>query len=395
MAALLYNENKVAKDKAVCLAAGGFMRETKELTFTQKRHGFERLNERNERARTKTLHISLNFDPSEKISDPKLCEIAAAYLKGIGFEGQPYLVYRHNDAGHPHIHIVTTSIREDGSRINTHNIGRNQSEKTRKELEQQFGLVKAGAKKSVTQQRPIAVNTALQYGKTETHQSISQVVSSVIQNYLFCSVPELNAVLHKYGVKADRGTEDSRVYKHRGLNFRMLDANGNPVGVPIKASSILGKPTLSRLEQLFEENKPKKEQFKPSIRQMIEESISQRPTDLLELKKILASKNIDLVLRQSSDGRVYGLTLIDENNRVVINGSELGKAYSATHLQRRLSINPLSQPETSVPTRMSPGSPGEEQENLLAILFTPEQEFNPLPGQLKKKRKKKRKHLGI
>ncbi|MFW1442921.1 relaxase/mobilization nuclease domain-containing protein, partial [Vibrio parahaemolyticus] len=117
--------------------------DTNELSFTQKAKGFERLNERNERAKTKTLHISLNFDPSEKLSETKLKNIAATYINEIGFEDQPYLVYQHHDAGHPHIHIITTAIREDGTRINTHNIGRNQSEKARKKIEAEFNLIKA------------------------------------------------------------------------------------------------------------------------------------------------------------------------------------------------------------------------------------------------------------
>jgi len=52
-----------------------------------------------------------------------------------GFDQQPYLDYRHDDSGHPHIHIVSTSIEKDGNRISFHNLGRNQSEKARKEIE--------------------------------------------------------------------------------------------------------------------------------------------------------------------------------------------------------------------------------------------------------------------
>lgn len=394
--ALYYNENKVTNGKAVCLHAGGFLRDANEMTVNQKAKGFERLNERNERAKTKTLHISLNFDPSEKLTDAQLKEIAAAYLKGIGFEGQPYLVYRHNDAGHPHIHIVTTTIKEDGSRINTHNIGRNQSEKTRKELEKQFGLVKAGGRKTIKQDLPPRIGTGLQYGKTETHKAITQVISSVIKNYLFSSLPELNAVLRKYGVQADPGTETSRVYKHRGLNFRMLDANGKPVGVPIKASSIPGKPTLDRLEKLFDENKLKKDPFKTVIKNAVEDALLSKPGNLQDLKKILAAKNIDLVLRQAPDGRTYGVTFIDENNRVVINGSDLGKAYSAAHLQIRLSANTSKDSQSNDFGHAQTQSPIQAHENILDLLLTPGEEFNSMPGQLmKKKRKRKRKNLGL
>ena len=151
-AALNYNEQKVQKANATCLHAGNYLKEALEMNFHQKINGFNRLNELNERASLKTLHVSLNFSPSEKISDSKLVSIASDYMTKIGFGEQPFLVYKHEDAGHPHIHIVSTTIREDGSRINTHNIGRNQSEKARKEIEQFYGLIKAEKEeKSLTQ----------------------------------------------------------------------------------------------------------------------------------------------------------------------------------------------------------------------------------------------------
>jgi hypothetical protein len=149
-AALNYNEQKVKKGKAVCLFASGYLKDESEMNFYQKLAGLERNHELNQKATTKTLHVSLNFDPSEKLSDEKLKAIASLYMEKLGFGEQPYLVYRHRDAGHPHIHIVSTTIREDGSRIGTHNIGKNVSEKARKEIEQQYGLKRAenGMKKS-------------------------------------------------------------------------------------------------------------------------------------------------------------------------------------------------------------------------------------------------------
>src|SRR6188508_781236 len=125
LAALNYNENKLKDGNAICIYSANFLRTAEGMNFYQKLEGFERRNELNERATTKTLHASLNFDPSENYSSEKLTKIASEYMQRIGFEEQPYLIYKHNDAGHPHIHIVATTTREDGSRINTHNIGRN------------------------------------------------------------------------------------------------------------------------------------------------------------------------------------------------------------------------------------------------------------------------------
>ena len=65
----------------------------------------------------------------------------------ISFGEQPFLVYNHTDAGHPHIHIATINIKPDGNRIDIHNIGRNQSEQARKEIEIEFNLIKASKRK--------------------------------------------------------------------------------------------------------------------------------------------------------------------------------------------------------------------------------------------------------
>lgn len=393
MGALYYNENKVAEGKANCIHASGFLWEHEEMTLVQKRQGFERLHERNERAKTKTLHISLNFDPSEKISVEKLRLIATEYIEKIGFGDQPFMVYRHQDAGHPHIHIVTTTIREDGSRINTHNIGRNQSEQARKEIEKKYGLVVAEQKSKTN--TAIVLPAPVQYGLVETKKGISSVVSFIVSTYAFCSVPELNAVLRKFGVEASTGEKGSSLQKYNGLHYRMLDSTGKPIGVPIKASSLPGKPTLNKLESHFTKSAEIKQRCKPYIKSQIDQSLSQQPKDLNELLKLLKDKNIDLILRKSADGRVYGITFVDHANKVVMNGSDLGKSYSSGHIQSRLKATSNghtgdSKLSTTADLPISPS------QNLSDLLLNPVNEYNPTPGQLvKKKRKRKRKYLGL
>ena len=141
--ALNYNEQKVLQGKATCLQAVNFLKEAYLMNFYQKLERFERQISLNERARTNTVHISLNFDNTDQLDREKLLSIAREYMEKIGFKEQPYLIYQHLDAGHPHVHIVTTNIQKDGKRIDTYNIGRNQSVKAKNELEQKYGLVKA------------------------------------------------------------------------------------------------------------------------------------------------------------------------------------------------------------------------------------------------------------
>lgn len=108
------------------------------LNFTEKIWTLEKLAERNEHTRLNSVHIFLNLDPLEQLDKETLQQIADAYMQRIGFGKQPYLVYQHHDAGHPHLHSVSTNIQRDGGRIKMQNIGRNQSEKAKKEIEKRI-----------------------------------------------------------------------------------------------------------------------------------------------------------------------------------------------------------------------------------------------------------------
>jgi len=411
-AVLNYNEKKVQKGAAKCLHAANYLSEAKNMNFFQKLNGFEMLNNLNSRATTKTIHISLNFDPSEKLSNDKLIEVANVYMEKIGFGQQPFLVYKHQDAGHPHIHIVSTTIKEDGSRINTHNIGRNQSEKARKEIEQQYDLIKAERQQQLMKPGIKALDAQKTvYGKSETKRSISNVVGAVFSQYKFTSLPEFNAALKQFNVVADRGKEEGRIYKNRGLVYRILDSDGNKVGVPIKASSIGCKPILDNLEKKFTANEVAREPLKQRTKNTIDECLQLSSGSMKNLVTTLKQKNIYTVLRQNAEGRLYGITFVDNQNKVVFNGSDLGKGYSAAALQTRLAKgneNPLAQDEikgsNSSGVLLKENDLNKQQdkiistttknENLLDVLLsTKEQYDNTLSSLLKKKRKKKRKPI--
>jgi hypothetical protein len=124
----------------------------------------------------------------------------------------------------------------------------------------------------------------------------------------------------------------------------------------------------------------------------------------------LEQKQIYTVLRQNSEGKLYGITFVDNQNKAVFNGSDLSKGYSAGALQSRLgSVNENSltkeetnsggssdflqkdvslqkqQDKTIIPTIKSEGL-------LDMLLSTKEQYDNAPPSLLKKKRKKKKKN---
>ena len=335
---IIYNENKVKQNHAELIHSNNYLKDTDHLNFTDKIRTIERNNKLNQMSKITTVHISLNFDPSEKISKDKLQQIADSYMQQIGFGEQPYLVYQHHDAGHPHMHIVTTNIQWDGSRIRMHNICRNESETARKQIEEYFKLIPA-SRNTIKQSDDIKPVSAqkVQYGKMETVRAITNVLDAVLTHYKYTSVPELNAVLTQYNILADRGTEGSRTYKNNGLVYRVLNEKGGKVGTPIKASDICNKPGLKFLEQQFAKNENLKQPHKLRVKNAIDFTLLRKSSTTIEgLKNALLKERITLVVRQNKLGVIYGLTYVDHQNKCVFNGSDIGNAYSANEIVGRL-----------------------------------------------------------
>jgi len=348
---LNYNENKVTAGSAQLIMASLFGTELENLKFSDKFNRFQHLTELNDRVKTNSVHIMLNFDENEKPDALTMQQIAAAYMDKIGFGDQPYLVYNHNDAAHAHIHIVTTNIEADGNRISLYNIGKTLSETARKELEIEFGLVKADSKaiNQVNRIKPVTPEKVV-YGKTPTKRAITNVVSAVVSQYKFTSLPEFNAVLKQFNVVADRGKEGTLMFEKKGLIYSILDEKGNKIGIPFKASSLNDKPTLKNLEARFAQNEEKRKPFKENLKGRIEKVFGNymritKDTFINELQK----QNIQAVFRQNEQGITYGVTFIDNYNKTVFNGSDLGKAYTAKGLNEKFGTidQPVKQKQDS------------------------------------------------
>ncbi len=410
-----YNEDKVKTGEAFCIHAENYPMDLADMNEFHKLNMLLKVAKKNDNVKRNSVHISLNFAPGEQLSDDLLRTIAAEYMEGIGFGKQPYLVYRHEDAAHPHIHLVSVKIKPDGEKINMNNIGEELSEPMRKAIEKKYGLVRAEDQKQQTREIQSAYTAKVEYGKSETKRSIGNVLNRVLNTYKFASLPELNAVLKLYNVMADRCSENSRVYQNRGLLYRILDDNGKPVGVPIKASAFYSRPTLAYLEKLFLKNDVDREIKKAVTRNAVDFALRKHPgISLKELMHVLGKEGVDIVLRQSKEGLIYGITYVNHKTCCVFNGSVLGKEYSAKGILERCNADITGSSQSVKNNRPDDTHDGQEQATvqganaseqqdtttaqkqepgLLEIMTRAEETYNYVPYELRKKKKKKRKGL--
>lgn len=138
---------------------------------------------------------------------------------------------------------------------------------------------------------------------------------------------------------------------YHGLVYSALGDNKQKVGTPFK-SSLFGKSlNLEALQKHFEKSKQTiktnktKEYIKPIISKAMQQAKSKE-----DFKLLLIDKNIESVFRENERGRIYGVTFIDYKNKTALNGSRLGKEFSANVLEERQNNSAISSGRNILPT---------------------------------------------
>jgi hypothetical protein len=84
-------------------------------------------------------HTSINFPPNEDIANYLMTQIGHDYLEANGFTQHQFIMFRHRDADHPHLHILVNRIGYDGSVLSDSNDFA-RSEKILRDLEKKYNL---------------------------------------------------------------------------------------------------------------------------------------------------------------------------------------------------------------------------------------------------------------
>jgi len=341
---IYYNEQKVKAQQAECIYAANFLQDAADLTPDDKRKRFNDALELHQRTIYTGLNVVLQFAPQEQFKKEKLIAIAASYMQRLGYGDQPYLIYQHTDTAIPHLHIVTISIRPDGSHIRTPFTAHLFSEPARKAVELEFGLVKAAGRRRSVKKNPSPARR-VEYGKLPSEEAIADALQYILNNFRYRSIDELNAILSLYNLTAKIGRPGSRLHKYGGLLYQILE-NGKGRGAPVKASSLPFKPTLHYLKTKFAEHKTPDPIAIRDTRLALDAVLRENPSDHEHFKDALRRNYLAVPNNLSFKVPTDDLLLINLEHRVVHSIKELGKYYDLPSIQKRLrpgETNQLSQ----------------------------------------------------
>lgn len=193
-------------------------------------------------------HISLDFahEDTPKLKDDLMVEIAREYMRRMGIVNTQYIVSRHTDREHQHLHIVANRVDNDGNTISASN-DRVRNVKICKALTREYGLHFSKGKMNVKRDRL--------RGKDKVKYQIYDAVKAALPRCNCWS--DLCDRLAKQGI---------------GVNFRYDRRNGKILGVSFtkdeisfSGSRIDRSMSFYKLDRLFENQIAEGMEWKPRV----------------------------------------------------------------------------------------------------------------------------------
>ncbi|TCI91476.1 conjugal transfer protein MobB [Tenacibaculum sp. M341] len=328
---LLYNYEKIEKEQGSIIHCNRMMLPlTGEFTIPLLERSFEPYLIANNRTEKPILHISLNPNPKDAVSDELFSTLAENYMQEMGYGEQPYVVFKHTDTERAHIHIVSTCVDEYGKRI-ADSFEKVRSMKVCRKLEKQFQLTSAIdkiEKKDIPIQKVDAT-------KNNLKQQITSVLTFVNENYHYQTFGEYNAFLSFFNITSQEVRGIIHGKEKRGLVYFATNDAGEKVSNPFKSSRFSQPVGLIDLHRKFKKSKAFINTYKPQkrVRELVRDAM-QKYQSQEGFKKYLQDNKISTFVRENKQGRIYGISFIDHISKTVFNGSRLGKDVSANVFHR-------------------------------------------------------------
>ena len=337
--AIGYNFKKVEKGEASILLAQGLY-QNKEGTYTMAEVFTDMQAVIPEKCRTKKMvfHCSLNPHPDEKLSNETLTQIAREYMETLGYGKQPSIVFKHNDIAREHIHIVSLRVDSEGKKIND-KFEKRRSKQITDTLERKYNLIPS----SKVSNKEEVETPKVDISKKNIKEQVASALRMVLKHYKFCSLGELNAILSRYHLAVEEVKTEFRGKKYDGLVYVPTDDKGGKVSTPIHASDIGRGVGYTAVQNRMQKSKQAIKPLVPTIRNKVLQAMRTSPQTEKDLRSRLEEQGLRVVIRKNDNGRIYGITFIDDEQGVAFNGSRLGKGYAANVFNTYFS-NPTNNP---------------------------------------------------
>ncbi|BDD02101.1 relaxase/mobilization nuclease domain-containing protein [Persicobacter psychrovividus] len=254
-------------------------------------------------------HTSLSFAPEDEVSNEQMAEIAKAFIKQKGYDDCDYVVIKHNDTDHQHVHLVLSRVDKNGKVVKD-SFNYLDNSKITTALEQEFGLhpsndlsQEVGFDFEVRDRNPKMMKAM---------QSIKSTIDGLVGSQLVRNEFELEKALKDQGIDVQLKQEDGQL---QGLSFKVdgFAFSGSKIGW-----------SASTIDHYLHGGAEKGESLKPFFEQVKKEIVPECKSldDFVALMKIRNEVDVN-VLVQSKTQKPYGVSFKMADGTKV-KGSEVG-----------------------------------------------------------------------
>lgn len=183
------------------------------------------------------------------------------------------------------------------------------------------------------------------YRAGNVKQQISSVVRSCLRNYKCVSYGEFRTLLETFNVSVEEQTGTIAERNYAGIIYGALTDDGYGVGTPFKSSRMGKDVGYEALQKYYSRSKTaiKSEGALDHTRHAVGKAIKCCDT-LSKFQQMLKDDGIEAIFRINPAGRIYGTTFIDHEQGIVVNGSRLGKEFSANIFDERYLVGQNEMP---------------------------------------------------
>ncbi len=216
---LSYNQKKVDKGEAIVLdtnlSSESVVKQTKEFNIVR---------QQKPNLSKAVYHVSLNlpYEDSNKLSDEKFSNLARDYLEGMGFDENQYIIYKHFDQDHSHIHIVANRVNFSGNVVSDSNDYK-RSESLIRKLEQKYNLTELVRKEESNVLSKGEIEKCLRTGESPDRLVLQSIINELLKQHL--TMHELFEKLKgkKIEVKLNKSTTglvSGISFKYKGVTYK-------------------------------------------------------------------------------------------------------------------------------------------------------------------------------
>ncbi|MCM4174284.1 hypothetical protein DHD32_22725 [Arenibacter sp. TNZ] len=293
------------------------------------------------------VHITLNLPLGEHLDDNTFQAVSREYMEQMGYGEQPYVMVRHTDTGHEHVHIITTNVDDDGKVLGIFNSYR-RNVATQQYLEKKFGL---SPSPRIKQQRelPILRSPELQFGMDPAQGTkfyLQDVLNGILQKYKVRSFGELAKLVKPYHIQV---RQTKNISGRIGVAYGLDNQKGYKTRF-INGSTVHRSLSGPKLQKNFEANS--KSKLLPMHRKRLMKQIETTyglfksicPHELPEVLK--EYQDIDIKLDRKGDA-IKGYSIYDRSG-YVFTERELGQKI---RMEKRMDIFGNGDEETEINTK--------------------------------------------